>query len=161
MELLDGLDLRQLVRRYGALPPARAIYLLRQACLSLAEAHRHGLVHRDIKPANLFVCRLGLDDDFVKVLDFGIVKPVRAFDLAAISGELPQGGGNGTVVGKICCTPAYMAPEMVQDPRRIGPAADIYQLGCVAYWSITLSTPDEKRDLAGDPAPGRARTERD
>ena len=74
MELLDGLDLETLVRRHGPLPAERAIYLLRQVCHSLAEASSCGLVHRDIKPANLFVCRYGGEYDFVKVLDFGIVK---------------------------------------------------------------------------------------
>jgi hypothetical protein len=74
MEMLDGIDLESLVQRFGPLPPARVIHLLRQACHSLAEAHAAGLVHRDIKPANLHVCRLGLEYDFLKVLDFGLVK---------------------------------------------------------------------------------------
>ena len=74
MELLDGLDLETLVRRHGPLPPERAVHLLLQACHSLAEAHARGLVHRDIKPANIFACRWGLEYDFVKVLDFGLVK---------------------------------------------------------------------------------------
>src|SRR5690606_16501653 len=59
MERLRGMDLQRMVERHGPLPPGRAVYLLKQACLSLAEAHALGLVHRDIKPANLFVCRLG------------------------------------------------------------------------------------------------------
>ncbi len=137
MELLEGLDLRNLVLRHGPLPPARVVYLLRQACRSLAEAHRHGLVHRDIKPANLFVCRMGLDEDFVKVLDFGIVKPVRSFDIPDVSGEISVAAADGPVHGTLCCTPAYMAPEMASDPDRVGPATDIYQLGCVAYWLLT------------------------
>src|SRR4029453_6259023 len=74
MELLEGYSLQALVDRFGPVPPARAVHLLEQACHSLAEAHAAGLVHRDVKPANLFVCRLGLDVDFVKVLDFGLVK---------------------------------------------------------------------------------------
>ena len=74
MELLEGLDLHSMVKRFGPQPAERVIMLLRQACRSLAEAHEHGLVHRDIKPANLFVTRLGHEYDYLKVLDFGIVK---------------------------------------------------------------------------------------
>lgn len=74
MELLDGLDSDQLVRRFGPVPAERAIHLVRQICHSLSEAESCGLVHRDIKPANVFVCRYGEEYDFVKVLDFGIVR---------------------------------------------------------------------------------------
>src|SRR5881628_530969 len=74
MELLDGIDVESLVERFGPVPPARAVHVLRQVCASLAEAHAHGLVHRDVKPANIHLCRMGLEYDFVKVLDFGIVK---------------------------------------------------------------------------------------
>ena len=74
MELLAGRDLESLVREFGPVPADRALYLLRQVCHSLAEAHARGLVHRDITPANIYVCRMGLDYDFVKVLDFGLVK---------------------------------------------------------------------------------------
>ena len=75
MELLEGLNLDSLVRRHGPLPPGRVVHILRQVCASLEEAHVRGLVHRDIKPANIHVGRLGLVYDFVKVLDFGLVKP--------------------------------------------------------------------------------------
>jgi len=74
MELLEGLDLETLVRRFGPVPPERAIHILVQACDSLAEAHASGLVHRDVKPANIVACHWGLKWDFVKVLDFGLVK---------------------------------------------------------------------------------------
>jgi eukaryotic-like serine/threonine-protein kinase len=77
MELLEGLDADSLLRRFGPTPPERAIYLLRQVCHSLSEAESCGLVHRDIKPANIFICRYGEECDFVKVLDFGIVRAVR------------------------------------------------------------------------------------
>ncbi len=79
MELLQGLDLQHIVNRFGPQLPERVIMLLRQACRSLAEAHEHGLVHRDIKPANLFVGRLGTEYDYLKVLDFGIVKDQPAW----------------------------------------------------------------------------------
>jgi serine/threonine-protein kinase len=102
MELLDGMDADRLVRRHGAVPAERAIFLLKQVCHSLAEAEARGLVHRDIKPANIFVCRYGEDRDFVRVLDFGLVK---AFGEAAAAG--PAITRDTAIAG----TPAYMAPE--------------------------------------------------
>src|SRR5258705_11875292 len=78
MELLDGVSLERFVQLYGSMEPARVVYVLQQVCHSLGEAHSRGLVHRDIKPSNIFICRLGPDDDFVKVLDFGLVKHVEA-----------------------------------------------------------------------------------
>ena len=78
MELLEGLSLEGIVQQFGPVPPERMVYFLRQACLSLAEAHQRGLVHRDIKPSNLFACRVGVEVDFVKVLDFGLVKETAA-----------------------------------------------------------------------------------
>ncbi|MCA9606246.1 MAG: protein kinase [Myxococcales bacterium] len=123
MELLAGLDLQQLVERYGPLPPERVVHLLGQALRSLMEAHDEGLVHRDIKPANLFVARLGADYDFVKVLDFGLVTPVYD-DEEAIS--------DTGVVG----TPAYMSPEHAAQEELDG-RADLYSLGAVAFWMLT------------------------
>ena len=125
MELLDGLDLERLVQRHGPLPEARAIHLLRQACRSLEEAHARGLVHRDIKPSNIQTCRLGLEVDFVKVLDFGLVRQEGPAQDTGLSAP-------GTVVG----TPAFLAPEVALGApadRR----ADLYSLGCVAYWLLT------------------------
>jgi serine/threonine-protein kinase len=127
MDLLDGLDLETLVRRFGALPPERAVHLLLQACDSLAEAHAAGLVHRDVKPANIVVCRWGLAWDFVKVLDFGLVKAaLRVGDDDHLTAE-------GTITG----TPAYMAPEVVLGGRTVDSRVDLYGLGCVAYWLLT------------------------
>jgi hypothetical protein len=126
MELLDGCDLESLVRRFGPLPPARAAHILRQVCRSLAEAHSKGLIHRDIKPANIYVCRLGLEYDFVKVLDFGLV---RHEDRGAAPTVITAGA-------PIMGTPAYMAPETIlghDTDRRI----DVYALGCVAYFLLT------------------------
>jgi len=126
MELLDGMDLESLVRKHGPVPPARAVYILRQACESLQEAHSQGLVHRDIKPANIHVGRVGIQHDFVKVLDFGLVKSV------ASSSEVSL----GTAVGRTPGTPAYMAPEMALGETVDG-RADLYALGCVAYYLLT------------------------
>ncbi len=124
MELLSGMDLSSLVQRFGPLPPERAVHVLRQACRSLGESHAAGLLHRDIKPHNLYLCRLGLDFDVVKVLDFGLVKSLSE-DAAELTAE-----------GSLTGTPAYMPPE-----RLIGAAvderSDIYSLGCVAYWMLT------------------------
>jgi serine/threonine-protein kinase len=127
MELLDGISLDRFVQIYGPMEPARAACVLRQVCHSLAEAHARGLVHRDIKPANIFLCRLGPDDDFVKVLDFGLVKHAAT---AAPVTEL-------TVPGNAAGTPAYMAPEVALASRDVDGRADIYSLGCVAYFLLT------------------------
>jgi serine/threonine-protein kinase len=127
MELLDGCDLESLVRRYGAQPGARVAFILRQACHSLAEAHAAGLVHRDIKPANLHIGRLGLDYDFVKVLDFGLVKRQDG---------LPERDVQLTAPEAISGTPAYMAPEMASG-EPVDSRADLYALGCVGYFLVT------------------------
>ncbi len=129
MELLHGLNLEELVKRFGPLPPARAAYLLEQTCESLGEAHENGLIHRDVKPANIYVCRYARQVDFVKVLDFGLVKlhhHGESRDLAL------------TVDHSVGGTPAYIAPEQVAG-EEIDGRADIYSLGCVAYWMLTGS----------------------
>jgi serine/threonine protein kinase len=128
MELLDGLDMATLVDRFGPQEPARVIHLLCQVCHSLEEAHRAGLVHRDIKPANLFVCRYGTDDDFVKVLDFGLVKEVSNRGVEALQPTQPD-----VVMG----TPDFMPPELALGEKDIDGRADLYALGCVAYWLLT------------------------
>lgn len=128
MELLDGFDLKTLVERFGPLPVDRAVHLLVQVCHSLAEAHAIGLVHRDITPANIFVCRYGRDVDFVKVLDFGLVKPE-----ATLVGDDP----GPTAADKVGGTPAFMSPEQALGQAQIDGRADIYALGCVAYWLVT------------------------
>ena len=127
MEYLQGFDLDTLVLRDGPLPAERVVYLLGQACLSLAEAHSRSLIHRDIKPSNLYVCSMGLEYDVVKVLDFGLVSAVDRG-----CGELATARGFGEVAG----TPAFMAPE-VPLRRRVDERFDIYALGCVAYYLLT------------------------
>ena len=125
MEHLQGYDLEDLVEIDGPLPPERAIHLLRDSCLSFAEAHEAGLVHRDIKPANLFASVLGVQHDFVKVLDFGVVKILDA--------KQSQVTGTGLIVG----TAAYIAPELATGSSQPTPQSDIYALGCAAYWLLT------------------------
>lgn len=127
MELLDGLDLESLVQRFGPVPSARAAHLLRQVCHSLGDAHANGMIHRDVKPANIYTCRLGPDFDFVKVLDFGLVK--------AMGGVEPDAAL--TAQGVTTGTPAYMAPELAMAEDGVDARADIYSLGCVAYWLVT------------------------
>jgi tRNA A-37 threonylcarbamoyl transferase component Bud32 len=128
MELLVGQDLEMLVRQEGPQPASRVINILKQAAESLEEAHAQGLVHRDIKPANLHLGTLGLKKDFVKVLDFGLVK--------AVAGEKDSGHSLETAAGLTPGTPSYMAPEMAMGETLDG-RADIYALGCVAYWLLT------------------------
>jgi serine/threonine-protein kinase len=127
MELLRGFDLGTMVERFGALPPGRAIHLLQQVCHSLAEAHGHGLIHRDIKPENIFVCRYGRDPDFVKVLDFGLVKMPSQTESEDV--KLTSSGFAGG-------TPSFIAPEQAMGEKVDG-RTDIYSLGCVAYWLLT------------------------
>ena len=124
MELLRGIDLSELVRRFGPLPPERSIDLLMQACDSLDDAHRSGLVHRDIKPGNIFVTQKARRLDFVKVLDFGLVAVAES-----------QSGDQAGLVG----TPAFMPPEVVRGDLCCDHRADLYALGCVAYWLLTGS----------------------
>ena len=127
MELLDGLDADALLRRFGPIPPERAVCLLRQLCHSLSEAHSCGLVHRDIKPANIYLCRYGEEYDFVKVLDFGIVRAIQqAADTSAIA------TGDNALQG----TPAFISPEQALGADVDG-RADIYATGCLAYWLLT------------------------
>ena len=126
MELLEGLTLELLVRRHGPLPAGRVVHILRQVCASLEEAHVRGLVHRDIKPANIHVGRVGLVYDFVKVLDFGLVKPIT--DASPEHSLATQ----GSIIG----TPGYMAPEIALSAKVDG-RADLYALGCVAYYLLT------------------------
>jgi len=127
MELLVGQDAQSLVRSFGQQPPERVLYLLDQICDSLAEAHAAGLVHRDIKPSNVYVCREGLHYDFVKVLDFGLAKDRRA----GPSKETQQ------TIDHVTGTPAYMAPEVILGGSQVDARADIYSVGCVAYFLLT------------------------
>jgi eukaryotic-like serine/threonine-protein kinase len=124
MELLDGLSFEDLVQREGAVPAERAVNLMLQVCESLGEAHARGLIHRDLKPSNLFICRVGLQVDFVKVLDFGLVKGVASADPTLTAPNIAAG------------TPAFMAPEVALG-EEVDSRIDVYSLGCVLYWLLT------------------------
>lgn len=134
MEFLPGMSLKQLVHEHGPLPPGRVIYLLRQVCWALNEAHQHGLVHRDIKPANIFAAYRGGLYDIAKLLDFGLVR-----SQAHENNEL-------TMVGSVTGSPLFISPEQVTGEAEADPRIDIYALGGVAYFLLT-GTPvfeDEK-----------------
>jgi CHASE1-domain containing sensor protein len=135
MEYLDGLNFEHLVQKAGALPPARVVHLLVQAAGSLSEAHTVGLIHRDIKPANLMLCKRGGIADFVKVMDFGLVKVIPM-------GGDPEGSPPTTLSGttEVLGTPSYLAPEGILKPTEIDARADLYALGAVAYY-LLVGTP--------------------
>ncbi len=128
MEMLRGMDMEDLVKRYGPVRPERAVDLLRQAAVSLQEAHGRGLVHRDVKPGNLHVGVFAGRADWVKVLDFGLVKSF-ADDRA--------GTGGLTVEGVTTGTPAYFPPEMAAGASAADARSDIYALAAVGYWLVT------------------------
>ncbi len=130
MEYLPGMSLEALVQKTGPLPPGRVIYLLRQACAGLAEAHAIGLVHRDMKPANVFIAHRGGETDVAKVLDFGLVKLTQDPEAPTLTADLTVSG-----------TPSYMAPEQATGSRDLDVRADVYAMGAVAYFALTGRPP--------------------
>ena len=158
MEFLDGFDLQALIDKFGPIPAERAVHLLTQVCDSLAEAHAEGLIHRDVKPANVYVCRHGREVDFVKVLDFGLVKSQNGTfgPNVTLTQDTSVGG-----------TPAFMPPEQVLGNRPVDGRSDIYAVGCLAYWLVTGSlvftgrTPMEimMQHAQAKPVPPSKRTE--
>lgn len=126
MEYLEGETIGKLVVQHGPMPAARVIHLLRQVCAGLAEAHGKGMVHRDVSPTNIMVCHYGGEYDFVKILDFGLVKNIAADDEQTITRTL-----------RILGTPLYMSPERLRDPADVDARADIYALGAVAFFLLT------------------------
>jgi serine/threonine-protein kinase len=126
MELLDGISLQTLVAIFGPQPAPRVAAILQQICRSLEEAHAQGLIHRDLKPSNVMLCRVALTHDFVKVLDFGLAKSIARDDVSQLTME-------GVATG----TPGYIAPEVALGQAAIDGRADIYALGCVAYFLLT------------------------
>ena len=130
MEYLPGLSLEQLLDRHGPLPAERVVHVLRQTCQALREAHQVGLIHRDIKPGNIFAAQRGGVYDVVKLLDFGLVKPVGESPSARLSQE-----------GGISGTPLFMSPEQVRGRGDLDARSDIYSLGAVAYALLTGRPP--------------------
>lgn len=133
MEYLPGLSLEQLLERHGRLPAERVVHLLRQTCQALREAHASGLIHRDIKPANIVAAERGGLHDVVKLLDFGLVKPVTEVTSMRLTQE-----------GAISGTPLYMSPEQARGLRDIDARSDIYSLGAVAYALVSGHPPFER-----------------
>jgi hypothetical protein len=130
MEYLDGLDLERLVDRYGPMSEGRAVHVLLQVCGSLTEAHALGMVHRDIKPANIFLCQRSGMADFVKVLDFGLVKALDVERAKTL-----------TAADSITGTPMYIAPEGIERPNEVDPRSDLYAVGAVGYFLLTGKQP--------------------
>ena len=126
MEYIDGITLAKLVDQDGAQAVSRVAHILKQVCESLREAHAKGLIHRDIKPANVMLCERGGESDVVKVLDFGLIKDVRATDTRDI-----------TQYARLLGTPTYMAPERIRNPSEAAPTVDVYAVGALAFYLLT------------------------
>jgi tRNA A-37 threonylcarbamoyl transferase component Bud32 len=131
MEFLPGHNLGELVREHGRLPASRILYLMRQVCDALAEAHSHGLVHRDIKPANIYCAYRGGVFDVAKLLDFGLAKPLTDANDSGLTQE-----------GSITGSPLFMSPEQAGSEEVDG-RSDIYSLGAVMYFMATGKAPFE------------------
>jgi len=157
MEYLNGVNLHDLVARFGPQPEGRVIHILAQICDSLAEAHALGLIHRDIKPGNIFLCRRGGVPDCVKVLDFGLVRDYRdgGSEPVIVDGERVVEG-----------TPWFMPPESIQGSAPVGPSSDLYSLGALGYFLLTghyifdaeTITEIHEKQLTTDPVPLNQRT---
>ena len=132
MEYLPGVSLHDLVYRYGPLPPGRVIYLLRQVCAALREAHSIGIIHRDLKPANIFIALRGGEADVAKILDFGLVKLTADADAVELTADRTISG-----------TPAFMSPEQATGEGTVSPRSDIYALGAIAYFALVGRPPFE------------------
>lgn len=129
MELLEGVALSEQIQKFGAIEMSRGAHIFLQVLKSLTEAHQRGLVHRDLKPENIYLCEMFGEQDYVKVLDFGVAK------MTMMDGE-PDSEEKLTKAGRIFGTPMYMAPEQAcAEP--ITPATDIYALGLLCFEILT------------------------
>ncbi|MCB9634884.1 MAG: serine/threonine protein kinase [Sandaracinus sp.] len=126
MELLEGHTLDQILDHQAPLEPARVKHVGLQICGSIGEAHERGMIHRDLKPSNVMLCARGADPDYVKVLDFGLVK--QADDVGL------------TQSGALLGTPRYIAPEQIGSSD-VGPESDVYSLGACLYHCLTGRPP--------------------
>jgi serine/threonine-protein kinase len=131
MRLVEGGDLGQLIRREGPLEPSRAIALLGQVADALDAAHAAGIVHRDVKPHNILV-----EGDRAYLSDFGLAKAIEATGAAS----------SASIVGTV----EYMAPEQWRG-ESVGPAADVYSLGCVLYEALTGIVPYARKVADAEP----------
>jgi eukaryotic-like serine/threonine-protein kinase len=125
MEYLPGVNLDEFVREHGPLPPGRTVFLMRQVCLGLREAHRVGLIHRDIKPANIMACERGGLFDVAKLLDFGLGRTETESDDDRLTRE-------GVILG----TPAFLSPEQAGG-KPTDARSDVYSLGTTLYYLLT------------------------
>ena len=137
MEFLPGLNLAEIVYQFGPLPAARAVYLLRQTCGALREAHETGLIHRDIKPANIFAAQRGGLYDVVKLLDFGLVRTTH--EAAQKTDAIGERGLSGSI--------HYMSPEQADIDGQVDLRSDIYSLGATAYFLITGDPPFRREQV--------------
>jgi len=137
MEYLRGLNLHDLVGRYGPQPQARVVHVLIQICDSLSEAHALGLVHRDIKPDNVFLCHRGGIPDCVKVLDFGLIREFQS--------EIPA---SPVFPSTIEGTPSYIPPEAIHNRSPIDPRSDLYSVGALGYYLVSGQPVFDAEDVA-------------
>ncbi len=147
MEYLPGIDLARLIEEDGAIPANRAAHILCQICGSLGEAHARGFIHRDIKPMNIILTDRGGQLDFVKVLDFGLVKDMNTAIEHTVADAIPG-------------TPPYIAPERLSNPQDIDCRSDLYSVGAVAFNLLTgkqvfegKSSMDIAYQVVANPAP--------
>ena len=138
IEYLDGEDLERILAREHRLDPRRAVDLVIQTCHALEEVHRQGLIHRDIKPENIFVIRLEGGAEWIKLLDFGVVK---------FSEASSQRVRQLTEMGRTVGTPQYMAPEQATVGATVDHRIDVYALGVVLYELLTGDVPFEADDV--------------
>lgn len=130
MEFLPGHNLGELVEGHGRLPAARIVYLMKQVCEALAEAHDQGLIHRDIKPANIYCAYRGGQFDVAKLLDFGLAKPTDDVEDVGLTQD-----------GAITGSPLYMSPEQATGSAQVDVRSDIYSLGALMYYMATGEPP--------------------